>query len=188
MQKSKLRKIMFITGNPGKAEQLSRYLNYPVDHKKLDMIEIQSLDIEEVAKHKALEAYKKIKKPIIIDDNSLIIHAFGNLPGTLIKWFGSEIGFENFGKLLDPYKDRSATAIVAVTFYNGKILKTFLGEEKGTIAKKSAGENGFGWDIIFIPEGYQQTRASMNGEDYDQTSPRRKALEKLKEFLEENEK
>ncbi len=49
--------ITFITGNLGKVEQLKRYLHYPVTHQKLDLTEIQSLDLLEVVRHKAKEAY-----------------------------------------------------------------------------------------------------------------------------------
>jgi non-canonical purine NTP pyrophosphatase (RdgB/HAM1 family) len=175
--------ITFITGNAKKAEQLGRYLNHPVDHLKLDLTEIQSLDIEEVAKHKVLEAYRRVKEPILIDDNSLIINAFGQLPGTLIKWFGEEIGFNKFPELLKAFSDKSALAIVAIAFYDGSELKIFIGEEKGQISEKALGTNGFGWDTVFIPDGHTKTRAQMDDVEYDLTSPRKKALEKLKEYL-----
>lgn len=83
--------ITFITGNVSKAEQLARHLDYPVSHEKLDLPEIQSLDLNEIIEQKAKEAYTKIRKPILVEDTSLIFLALGRLPGPLIKWFLTEL-------------------------------------------------------------------------------------------------
>lgn len=56
-------KITFITGNAAKAEQLKRHLKRPVLHKKIDLAEVQSLDLKKIVEHKAREAYKKSDPP-----------------------------------------------------------------------------------------------------------------------------
>jgi len=83
--------LTFITGNTAKAEQLARHLEYPVTHQKLDLPEIQSLDLKEIVEHKAKEAYKQIKKPVLVEDTSLTFSVLGKLPGPLIKWFLTEL-------------------------------------------------------------------------------------------------
>ena len=85
-------KLTFITGNPGKAEEVSRYLGFPVEHISLELDEIQSLDLEEIVKDKATRAYEKIGRPVLVEDASLVFHAFGKLPGPLIRWFLEELG------------------------------------------------------------------------------------------------
>jgi len=175
--------ITFITGNSGKAEQLSKYLGIPIAHKKIDLAEIQSLDLAEVVESKAREAYQQIKTPVLVDDTSLIIHALGRLPGPFVKFFLSEIGDGGICKLMKNYKDKSATATVAISYFDGTSCKVFEGTINGSIANSPAGDGGFGWDSIFIPEDYKETRASMNDEDYDKTSPRKFALEKLERYL-----
>lgn len=104
--------IIFITGNPAKAKQLARHLEYPVEHKKIDIPEIQSLDLKEIAEHKAQEAYKQIQVPVLVEDTSLVFHALGKLPGPLIKWFLEELDNEGLCRLLDGCKDRSVQAKV----------------------------------------------------------------------------
>jgi non-canonical purine NTP pyrophosphatase (RdgB/HAM1 family) len=177
------KQITFITGNPGKAEQLSKYLGRPVLHHSLDLIEIQSLELTEVIKHKVIEAYQQIKQPVLVDDVALTIHSMGKLPGPFIKYFIKELGNEGICKLLSNYEDKSAIATVAIGYYDGNDVYTFIGTVNGSISKTPKGSGGFGWDQIFIPDGYFQTRAEMNEEDYDETSPRKDALMQLETFL-----
>lgn len=175
--------ITFITGNPGKAEQLSKYLGIEVKHHKVDLTEIQSLDLEEVIKHKVIEAFNEVKSPVIVDDVSLVIDQLGKLPGPLIKFFLSEIGNEGICEVVSYYEKKTALATVAIGYYDGIESQVFLGEIRGKISEIPKGEGGFGWDKIFIPDGFTQTRAEMNSEDYDKTNPRKTALDKLEKFL-----
>lgn len=175
--------LTLITGNAHKAKQVSEYLKMPLNHLSLDLTEIQSLDPEEVIEHKLKEAFEKVHSPVIVDDTSLVIHSMGLLPGPFIKYFLHEIGQETLCKITHTFTDTSATANVSIGFYDGTTMKIFSGELKGSIAKTPVGDRGFGWDPIFIPEGYQAPRAALDQNTYDAISPRKKALEKLKEFL-----
>jgi non-canonical purine NTP pyrophosphatase (RdgB/HAM1 family) len=177
-------KITFITGNLGKVKQLGRYLNIPIDHVEIDLVEIQSLDSDEVIRHKALEAYSKIKKLVLVDDTSVVIKVLGKMPGPLVKWFLVGMGPENICRIIDNYQDRSATATVSVGLYDGETLNIFTGSIEGQVAKTPNGSSGMGWDNVFIPTGHSKTRAMMDEEEYDETSPRRIALKKLAEYLE----
>ena len=180
--------ITFITSNPSKAEQIRRYLNHPIEHKKLDLLEMQSLDLKEVALHKAKEAYRTIGTPVLVEDTSLVFHALGKLPGPLIKWFLQELDNSGLCKVLDQFEDRTALATVVFGLYDGENLEIFEGEIKGTIANYPKGERGFGWDSIFIPEGYAKTWGEMNEEEQKETSMRRIALKKLESYLQDNGK
>jgi len=79
--------IEFITGNQHKADYLAKWLGMPINHQKVDLTEIQSLDLHEVVEHKVREAYRIIQKSVLVEDVSLTFHALGRLPGTLVKWF-----------------------------------------------------------------------------------------------------
>jgi len=175
--------ITFITGNPHKAEQLSKYLDIPVLHKKVDLTEVQSLDLSEIITNKVKEAYQNTGTPVIVDDVSLMINSMGRLPGPFIKFFLSELSTAGICNLVSNLKDVSAKAEICIGYYDGKHLEICVGIVEGMIAKKPKGTNGFGFDAIFIPKGYTQTRAEMSETDYDNTSPRKLALDKLKVYL-----
>lgn len=175
--------LTFITGNPSKAEQLSRHLEYPVEHREVNLTEIQSLDLHEIVEHKAKEAYRQVQTPVLVDDTSLVFNALGKLPGPLIKWFLTELDNEGLCKILNSYENRLALASVCFGFYDGKELKTFDGQMEGTIADTPRGERGFGWDPIFIPQGHTKTWGEMNLEEQKETSMRRVALKELEAYL-----
>lgn len=177
-----MEKVTFITGNQKKADYLAQYLGYPVEHIKIDLDEIQSLDLKEIIKHKVRQAYEKVQGPVIVEDVSLEFSALGRLPGTLIRWFIDEIGLEKICSLLDG-KDRSATARCVFGYFDGKEEHYFEGSLEGTIPEKPSGNGGYGWDPIFIPEGYSVTRAELSHEDDQKTYLKIKPFEKLKEFL-----
>jgi non-canonical purine NTP pyrophosphatase (RdgB/HAM1 family) len=96
-----MQSIIFITGNQKKADNLSRLIGIPVDHIKLDLDEIQSLNLREVVEHKARQAYAKVQKPIIVEDVALEFEALGRIPGTFIKFFIEEMSLEDICRLLD---------------------------------------------------------------------------------------
>ena len=87
-----MQKLTFITGNAGKAQYLQNYFHLPVEHIKLDLKEIQSLNTAEVAADKAARAYEILKEPVLVEDGALVFSGMKPLPGPLIKWFFETLG------------------------------------------------------------------------------------------------
>lgn len=177
-----MKDAVFITGNQKKADYLSKYFGHPVEHVKIDLEEIQSLDLKEVVRHKMLEAYKEVGRPVLVEDVALEFLALGKLPGTFIRWFMDELSFEQLCALVDG-KDRSATARCIFGYYDGKEEHYFEGGLQGSIPNKPAGSGGYGWDPIFVPEGYMVTRAELSEEDDRLTYLKLKPFEQVKAFL-----
>lgn len=175
--------ITFITGNPGKAQYLATFFGMPFEHQKLDLIEIQSLSLEEVVRDKAQRAFDILQKPVLIEDVSLVFTALNQLPGPLIKWFGESLGNNGICSLLDGLSSREAVATVMFALHDGNEIHLFEGSVSGLIAPELLGENGFGWDSIFIPAGYEKTWGEMSPEEKHETSMRKIALEKMYQFL-----
>ena len=174
--------ITFITGNQAKADYLAKYLDHPVNHTKVELTEIQSLDIHEVVERKVRQAYEHVKGPVLVEDVALEFSAWGRLPGTFIKFFVNEVPFETICRMLDG-QDRSAVARCVFGYFDGDEVQFIEGGLNGKIADHPAGENGFGWDKIFIPEGYSVTRACLDPADDKKTYASIKPFAELKEFL-----
>ena len=174
--------VTFITGNSKKAEYLEKYLGFPVSHKKVDLTEIQSLDLYEIVEHKVREAYKIIQSPVLVEDASLEFEALGRLPWTFIKFFLEEMSEEMICWLLDG-KEKHAIAKTVYGYFDGEKIEFFESQYSGVISEKPRWENGYGWDRIFIPEGYSQTRAEMNEQDHAKNYLEIKPLEKVKKFF-----
>jgi non-canonical purine NTP pyrophosphatase (RdgB/HAM1 family) len=178
-----MKSLVFITGNLNKADQLAKYLEYPITHYKVDLEEIQSLDLQEVLRHKVYQAYTVVQRPVLVEDVSLEFTALGKLPGTFIRWFLDELSPEGLCRLLDG-KERTAIARSMFGYFDGTEEQYFEGSLKGVIAEKPIGKDGYGWDNIFIPEGYEKTRAELNKEDYQTTYLKIRPIQELKTFLE----
>jgi len=181
-----MKSLTFITGNANKADQLSRYLSFAVSHKKLDIPEVQSLNLEEVATEKAKVAYATLGTPVLVEDTALTFEALNGLPGPLIKWFFESIGNEGLAKLLQGYKNRNAIAKTCFALCDESGVQLFLGECKGIVPDFPRGDSDFGWNPVFIPEDEILTWAEMNMEQSAKTSMRKRAIEKLQKHLEEN--
>lgn len=177
--------VTFITGNQNKADNLSRLLKLPLDHVKLDLDEIQSVELREIVEHKARQAYEIIKQPVLVDDVGLGFTALGGLPGPFVKFF-VHAGMEKLCRMLDAFDDRSATGKAGIGYYDNNGFRYFEGEIHGIIAEHPRGEGGFafGWDAIFEPEGYGgRTRAELSEDEYDEVYRHIRPIEDLRVFL-----
>ncbi len=177
-----MKELYFITGNENKARQLTEFLGLPISHIRLDLDEIQSLNLREIGEHKARHAFQKVEKPVLVEDVSLEFEALGGLPGPFIRFFVDTLPLETICSLLDG-KSRNATAKGVYAHFDGTELTTFEGMLNGTISERPRGRNGYGWDAIFIPQGYTKTRAEMNEEEYKSTFTCIKPITPLKDFL-----
>lgn len=180
-----MRQVTFITGNQAKADYLSKFLEHPINHKKVEQEEIQSLDLQKIVEHKAKQAYQLLQTPVLVEDVALEFVAMGKLPGPFIKFFLKEMSEADICQLL-ANKDRSAVARCTFAYYDGVEMTFFEGSLAGKIAEEPAGDGGYGWDRLFIPEGYEITRAEMSETDDKSTYLKIKPLENIKEFLKQN--
>ena len=179
-----MKKFKFVTGNPNKVREVSEILNLPLDPVQVDgLFEIQSPNIDEVVRHKAQQAYESLQCPVMVEDSGLLFHAWNGLPGALVKWFEETVGCDGMLKMVEGFIDRGATAICCFAVYDGKNMKIARGQVNGTLSNSLRGKNGFGWDVIFIPEGYEQTYGELSSKDKNAISHRKRALDELKQVL-----
>ncbi len=174
--------VTFITGNQNKADYLEKLLGLPIKHQKVDLEEIQSLDQQEIMQHKVHQAYKLVGEPVLVEDVSLEFEAMGRLPGTYIKSFVEELGYEELCRLVDG-KGRGCVAKCTYGYYDGTVEKYWSGEHAGTIPEHPYDGEAFGWDVIYIPDGHTVTRAELNEEDNYETYLKIKPIEAVREFL-----
>lgn len=177
-----MKDLFFVTSNDNKVREVEAILNMKIQKADIDLAEIQSLDVEDVVKDKAVRAYEKIKKPLFVEDTGIYIQSLNNFPGALAKWIGKSLGFGWLCKVIEG--DRRAQAKTCVCLYDGKDICVFSGAIDGEISREVRGENGFGWDKIFIPRGYDKTFAEMGTDEKNTISMRKIAFVKMKEFLE----
>lgn len=184
-------KIVFATGNPHKLQELKEiagntdieFILPPNDFNP----EENGNTFEENSYIKAKEAVRTSKMMSLADDSGLCVEALNGEPGI------HSARYENtpqkrIDKLLENIKNsknRKAKFVCAMTLLsaNGEILFRTRGECHGKITEKQAGQNGFGYDPIFQPDGYDITMAEMSEDEKNQISHRSRALKQVLDFL-----
>lgn len=176
------KKIIFITGNPGKLYEAQSIISEIIG-KDLDLPEIQETDARKVIEAKLLEAKKHHTGEYVIEDTSLYLDCLNDLPGPLIKWFLEKIGDAGLYKIASKLGNYKAQAKTIVGYMDAKgRIKYFEGIVTGKIVKPR-GKGGFGWDKIFLPDGHRKTFGQMPLEEKNKISMRKKAFEKLEKYL-----
>lgn len=167
----------------------------------LDVVSAGSLNLPEPeetgltyianAELKALAAAKEANMPALADDSGLSVNALGGAPGIYsARWAGPDKDFDHAMRrvadalLLSGTTDRSAQFVCALTLAwpDGHKL-SFEGRVSGTIAWPARGENGFGYDPIFVPTGYDITFGEMDPDKKHAMSHRAVAFAQLVEHL-----
>lgn len=191
----KLKKLVFVTNNPHKLEEIRSIAGDKFDICSLKDIgcfeEIpETADtIRDNALMKARYVAEKYGVDCFADDTGLEVTALGGAPGVHTARYASASGHDTRGNMelllhnLENATDRSARFVTWIAlFMNGEAM-TFEGVCNGTILDSRHGDGGFGYDPVFRPDGFDVTFAQMTGEEKNEVSHRGKATRKLLDYL-----
>lgn len=148
---------------------------------------------ESNAMKKAKAAYEYFKLPVIADDSGLSVEQLNGAPGVISARYAGENASDddNNNKLireLEKFPEpHLAKYICVAVYYNGSHLKAVDGDCKGRIIKQGRGNNGFGYDPYFIPDGYELTMGELSLQEKNKISHRLKAFEQLKDIIIQND-
>jgi XTP/dITP diphosphohydrolase len=176
-------RLVLVTQNKHKLKELTPLFNkYEVEFEttSIEKHEIRSDNIEEIARVAAKIAFDTLEKPVVVDDTGFFVEALNGFPGS---YAGIVLGFLGYDGILQLMKDkpeRRSKFMTAVGYFDGKRLESFVGTMIGFVAREAAGVEGFGYDPIFIPEGYAKTYAELTFDEKISISHRTQAFE---EFL-----
>lgn len=183
--------IVFATGNPHKLAEINEIsqgsgIEFILPPEGFNPNETGKT-FEENSYIKALEASKISKHISLADDSGLCVDALNGEPGIYSARY-AQTPQERIDKLLSnlaPFGNRAAKFVCAMTLVDefGNILNKEIGECKGEISKKQSGVNGFGYDPIFVPNGYSVTMADMSEDLKNTISHRSIALNKMINFI-----
>jgi XTP/dITP diphosphohydrolase len=181
----KTREIQPILGSDFTVRGLEAY-------PEISEIHEDGTSFEENAKLKALAASRQLPALVIADDSGLEVDALGGAPGIYSARYAgaSATNRDKIDKLLrelarvraNDWRHARFRCVVALA-RNGNLLGTFEGIVEGRIADEARGNGGFGYDPIFIPEGFEQTFAELSTEVKNTISHRAKAIRALADRL-----
>ncbi len=193
MENKKL-KIVFATGNMHKLKELNEIaensgIEFILPPSGFDPIETGKT-FQENSLIKAKEAAKLSHNISLADDSGLCVDALNGEPGIYSARY-AETPQARIDKLLNNLADegnRKAKFVCAMTLVDGfgNILNSEIGECHGQIAYSQSGTNGFGYDPVFIVDGFEKTMAELTEEQKNNISHRGNALRKMLEFIKSN--
>lgn len=187
-------KIVFASNNKNKINEISQQLPKTIEVVSLadigctEDIPETGQTIESNASIKANYVTEKYGLPCFADDTGLEIEAMDGEPGVFSARYAGEDKNDNKNMALvlaklDQESNRKARfkTVIALNINNEKHL--FTGIVNGNITQEKIGTNGFGYDPIFVPEGFAETFAQMTIEQKNEISHRGKAVEQLVKYL-----
>lgn len=192
----KLEEIVFASHNEGKIKEIKKLLA-PYGIKVKSALDMNLPDVEETGKTfeensllKSRTIAKFVNMPCLADDSGLCVDALNGAPGVYSARYAPNRDFDKgMEKLLaemekSPNKSRNAhfSCVISLAWPDGQ-YKVFAGQVDGKIAFHKMGAGGFGYDPLFVPEGFTSSFAQMSQEEKNKISHRGRAVEKLKDFL-----
>ena len=158
--------VIFASSNTHKykeAEKILAEFDIELDFFQTEFIEIQDDSLSKIALQKALNAYEKCKKPVIIEDDGLFIDSLSGFPGPYSSYIFNTIGNNGILKLIGDNRDAQFVAVIA---FCDSSSEPILSESSvpGTISKNIQ-DGGWGYDPIFIPKTQNKTYAELTNKN-----------------------
>jgi non-canonical purine NTP pyrophosphatase (RdgB/HAM1 family) len=176
--------FVLVTGNPDKVAEAQRILGRELEAVDLDLPEIQSLDLAAVLRAKGESAWRRLGRPLVVEETGLELAALGGFPGPLIKWMLAAVGPEGVARTVLALGDARACARCAVLYRDAAGEVIGEGEDSGTLVLPPRGAAGFGWDPVFVPDGQRRTWAELGAAAKDEGAHRGRAWRALAGELE----
>ena len=185
--------LIFATNNQHKLEEVQQLIGSKFHLKSLadihcwDDIPETGTTFEENAGQKSKYIFDRFALNCFADDSGLEVDALNNEPGIYsARYSGTRDSEQNLHLVLEKLgnsTNRKARFVTVISLLMDGKEYLFEGTINGQIAHKTSGKKGFGYDPIFIPDGYAITFADLDSSEKNRISHRAKAMQKLIEFL-----
>jgi len=190
-------KLVFATHNPKKLVEVREILPSQFQIESLSDLNFHQDIIEDAdtfqgnALIKAKTIFNLLGESCFADDSGLVVPTLGGLPGVKSARYANDEGpvdhMANNVKLLKALKDKTDRRAYFITviclILKNEDVRYFEGRVEGTISESLMGDKGFGYDPIFIPNGYNRTFGELGADVKNNISHRARALNKMRDFL-----
>ena len=162
---SGMNEIAFVTANRSKHAEVQRLLaGVKLRWERLDLARPATDDLAAIARPRVTEAYRRLGVPCFLENTGLWLWEHGGAPGASFKKTWRELGEAGFAAR---YGGAHGMARVVVAYAASESdVRTFEGHVAGTLLREPRGEPGFGWDRLWVPDGYDRTLGELRGSTY----------------------
>jgi XTP/dITP diphosphohydrolase len=178
--------LRFLTRNPGKFRELSELIDsskYKLLQDSTEINELQTEDMDALIRDKILKAFEKVRRPLVVDHTGLHFDLLNGFPAGLTSVFYDKLKPEGIASLIGKSANRKVTAVTLIGYCDGKKIHMFKGQIDGLVSDAPRGDEGFQWDKIFIPNGYDKTFAQLGNKKKNEISMRKRAFDEFANFL-----
>lgn len=143
----------FVTSNKEKIKSAKKVLDrlgIYFDVVDQDLIEIQSKYIQEIALHKAQQAFNQLKSPVVVSDHGWSIPALNGFPGAYMKYINKWFSSNDFLNLMDPYENRTIIKTEVIYYLDSKTIKFFIKNLIGEVLYKQQGNGLAAMNVITL--------------------------------------
>jgi len=160
--------ITFVTGNKDKYQDAATILKkygFLVEQHKLEIVELQDVDGESIARHKAEQAYDQLEVPLFVNDTIWMVPALNNFPGAFMKYTNDCFTPNDWLRLMKDVKDRRVVMREILVYKDGKSEKLMYKDVVGVFLEDADGKDGVSSDkvISFSEDGISIAKARDAG-------------------------
>ena len=171
-------KLWFVSSNGEKAEEIQAIVspaNIQIVSSLQRIPELQYDDIAKVVRRKALDAFRRIQRPLLVEHTALILSSLNGFPGAQTQYFWDCLHADKFAQM---FGGEPVVAKSVLGYCDGRRIHLFHGDVEGVVAQTPSSNTEFAWDCIFIPtEPYNHGVPFADlGDTKHEISMRRKAL------------
>lgn len=161
-----MNRVTFVTGNSWRHDEAKRLLaGVDVVWARLTLDKPSGTEIlEEIATARVKDAYSQLGLPCFVENTGMYLDDHAGQPGTRFKKLFLELGEAEFARRFGG--SRGMTRVVVAYTANGQDVSLFEGHSEGTLLDKPRGGHGYGWDRLWVPNGYERTLAELSTSKY----------------------
>lgn len=160
-----MRTVTFITGNGWRHDEAKRLLSgLNVERSRIALSKGDSEELAEIAKSRVLDGFRQLQSACFVENTGMFLESQVAFAGAEVKELLQELGPAAFSAR---YGGAHGTTRVVVAYTNdGQDVKLFEGQSSGHVAREPRGEHGYGWDSVWVPDGFERTLAELNSSKY----------------------
>ena len=156
--------FVLVTSNVGKRREAEEILGRSIEVVSVDLPEVQSLDLLEVLRCKADEAWSRLERPLVVEETGLELTSLNGFPGPLVKWMLEAVGPEGIAQVGLSLGSPGVRAVCSILYRDALGDVVASGATSGSLVLPPRGGEGFGWDPVFVPQGERLTYGELSSD------------------------
>jgi len=157
-----MKSVVFVTANQSKHREVLRLLaGLDVRWARLDLARPASDDLEVIARARAVEAFRRLGEPCFLESTGLWLWEHGGAPGASFKRAWRDLGEEGFAARYGGAHGVSRVVVALAESGDPAEVRLFEGSIAGRLLAAPRGEGGYGWDRLWVPDGYDRTLGEL---------------------------